>query len=166
MSFGKRATLVEHSVGMRYLATLTANPGYELPAIELAAGADDPSATAAALDRGTGSHQPVLDEVAVREYRARLASLAEEIDKYELSNDLGRAEVARAEREWLIAELTAAAGLGGRVREFSSGEERARISVGKAIRRALDRIGAADPIIGDELRATVQTGLRCCYRPR
>ena len=166
VTFGKRAALVEGSVGMRYLATLTANPGYELPAIELAAGVDDPTATAVALGRGAGSHQPVLDEVAVREYRARLASLAEEIDKYELSNDIGRAEVARAEREWLIAELTSASGLGGRVREFTSGEERARISVGKAIRRALDRIGAADPIIGDELRATVQTGLRCCYRPR
>jgi hypothetical protein len=159
VALGTRAALVEDSRGVRYLATLTANPGYELPAIELAAGA---SATV----RADSSHQPVLDEVAMREFRQRLASLAEEIDKYEQSNDLGRAEVARAERDWLIAELSAAAGLGGRVREFSSGEERARISVGKAIRRALDRIAAADPAIGDELRATVQTGLRCCYRPR
>src|SRR5258705_5318012 len=126
-----------------------------MPAIELAAGTAQSAAVTA--DRSAGSHQPVLDEVAMREYRQRLASVAEEIDKYELSNDLRRAEVARAERDWLIAELTAAAGLGGRVREFTSGEERARISVGKAIRRALDRIAAADPTIGDELRATVQT---------
>jgi hypothetical protein len=162
--FGDRSALIEHSLGLRYLAILTANPGYEMPAIELAAGTAQ--STAVTADRSASSHQPVLDEVAMREYRQRLTGLAEEIDKYELSNDLRRAEVARAERDWLIAELTAAAGLGGRVREFTSGEERARISVGKAIRRALDRIAAADPTIGDELRATVQTGLRCCYRPR
>jgi hypothetical protein len=162
VGFGNRVALVDDSLGVRYLATLTANPGYELPAIELAAGASAAVAAAAA----DTSHQPVLDDVAMREYRQRLASVAEEIDKYELSNDLGRAEVARAERDWLIAELSAAAGLGGRVREFSGDEERARISVGKAIRRALDRVAAADPVIGEELRATVQTGLRCCYRPR
>jgi hypothetical protein len=164
VAFGHRTALVDHSVGMRYLAVLTANPGYEVPAIELAAGAGQSAEVVA--DRAGSSHQPVLDEVAMREYRQRLASLADEIDKYELSNDLGRAEVARAERDWLIAELTAAAGLGGRVREFSSGEERARISVGKAIRRALERISTVDPTIGAELRATIQTGLRCCYQPR
>jgi hypothetical protein len=38
--------------------------------------------------------------------------------------------------------------------------------VGKAIRRALSRIAGVDPVIGEELRASVQTGLRCCYRPR
>jgi hypothetical protein len=56
--------------------------------------------------------------------------------------------------------------MGGRVRQFATGEERARVAVGKAIRRALDRVAKADPFIGEELRATVQTGLRCCYRPR
>jgi hypothetical protein len=37
--------------------------------------------------------------------------------------------------------------------------------VGKAIRRALNRICEADPVIGAELWITIQTGLRCCYRP-
>jgi hypothetical protein len=164
VAFGHHTAVVENCLGMRYLATLTANPGYDMPAIDLAAGSARPLEVV--VDRGGSSHQPVLDEVAMREYRQRLAALAEEIDKYELSHDERRAEVARAERDWLIAELTAAAGLGGRVREFTSGEERARISVGKAIRRAIDRVTVADAAIGDELRATVQTGLRCCYRPR
>jgi hypothetical protein len=30
----------------------------------------------------------------------------------------------------------------------------------------LDRIATVDPTIGAELRATIQTGLRCCYQPR
>jgi len=43
--------------------------------------------------------------------------------------------------------------------------ERARVAVGKAIRRSLARITEADPIIGDHLRQTVHTGVRCSYWP-
>jgi hypothetical protein len=59
-----------------------------------------------------------------------------------------------------------ATGLGGRPRTFSGGEERVRTAVGKAIRRATERIAIADPVIGEELRATVRTGVRCSYNPR
>lgn len=89
-----------------------------------------------------------------------------EIDEHDGGNDLGRAARLRTERDWLLADLAAATGLGGRVRDFANDEERARISIGKAIRRALDCVAAAEPAIGAELRATVRTGRRCCYRPR
>jgi len=39
------------------------------------------------------------------------------------------------------------------------------VAVGKAIRRALARIAEADPILGDHLRQTVHTGVRCSYWP-
>ncbi|HEY7483289.1 MAG TPA: hypothetical protein VH912_02400 [Streptosporangiaceae bacterium] len=55
--------------------------------------------------------------------------------------------------------------MGGRPRQFADSAERARTSVGKAIKRAVRRITDADPVIGKELSATVQTGRRCCYRP-
>jgi hypothetical protein len=35
----------------------------------------------------------------------------------------------------------------------------------QAIRRALARITEADPILGDHLRQTVHTGVRCSYWP-
>jgi hypothetical protein len=146
---------------MLHVATLLANPGYEIPAVELAAGAGLPGATASAA----GSTQPVLDEVARREYRQRMVTLQAEIDDHATRNDDGRVARAQAELEWLTGELRAAAGLAGRVRQFAGSEERARIAVGKAIRRALDRISSADPVIGAELRAGVHTGLRCSYRP-
>lgn len=44
-------------------------------------------------------------------------------------------------------------------------DERARIAVGKAIRRALQRITDADPLIGEHLGHTVHTGSRCSYWP-
>jgi hypothetical protein len=156
-ALGGRSVLVEHSVGMGYLATLLDNPGYELSAAELAAG---PGVTPAAT-----SGQPVLDPAATSHYRKWLATLEAELDEHEANHDDGRAERVRSERDWLVGELSAAAGLAGRVREFTGAEEKARIAVGKAIRRALTRIAAADAVIGDVLRDGVQTGNRCCYRP-
>jgi hypothetical protein len=161
VELGERQALVEHSVGMRYLATLVANPGQEISALELAAG---PGLPHPPVDRA-GSEQPVLDEAAKRAYRQRLEALQREIDRYEATGELDRSAQVQAEREWLLGELAAAAGLGGRTRQFASTDERARISVGKAIRRALNRIADADPVIERELRDTVQTGVRCSYRP-
>jgi hypothetical protein len=163
VELGGRTALVDHSMGMRHLATLLANPGYEIPAIDLAAGPGLPETTVA-NDAAT-STQPVLDDLAKRTYKQRLSQLQAEIDELESINELERAAAIRTERDWLIAELASAAGMGGRPRQFTGSRERARIAVGKAIRRALQRITEADPVIGDELRATVQTGLRCCYRP-
>ena len=76
-----------------------------------------------------------------------------------------RAAQLRADADWLADELRGSTGLGGRVRQFADNPERARIAVGKAIRRALDRVAAADPVLGDHLRRSVQTGMRCCYLP-
>jgi hypothetical protein len=163
ITLGYRSVLVENSRGMQYLATLIANPGHEIRAVELASGPGLRDAVAA--HSASSSAQPVLDDEAKREYRQRLSALQAELDAYESTEDFARADQVRSERDWLIAELAAAAGLGGRVRAFANGEERARIAVGKAIRRALDRIATADATVGHELRAAVHTGIRCCYRP-
>jgi hypothetical protein len=152
-----RRVTVENSVGMRHLAVLLAHPGREIAATELAGGHESV--------RATGSAQPLLDDAAKRDYREHLDRLAAEIDELEFANDLERAARARTEREWLIAELAAATGLGGRTRHFADGEERARIAVGKAIRRALARVAEADPVIGRALQDAVTTGLRCSYTP-
>jgi hypothetical protein len=150
-----RSALVEHSVGMGYLATLLDNPGHELTAVELAHG----------VVAEVTSAQPVLDQAATAHYRRWLANLEAELDEHEANHDAGQAEKVRTERDWLLGELSAAAGLAGRVREFAGAEEKARIAVGKAIRRALTRIAAADAVIGDVLRDGVRTGTRCSYDP-
>ncbi|MEV0582114.1 hypothetical protein [Nonomuraea sp. NPDC050310] len=155
VELGGRVALVDHSVGMGYLATLLANPGREIRAADLAGGSED----------GV-TNQPLLDGQAERTYKERLNELESDIEELEAMYDTERATALRAERDWLIAELAAATGLGGRVRSFTGSDERARIAVGKAIRRALARIAEADPVIGAELKAGVHTGLRCSYRPR
>lgn len=153
-----RGVLVDDCVGLRHLAVLFANPGYEISALDLAAGPGSDPAEG-------GSAQPLLDDEAKRTYKRRLAQLDAEIEELDAGHELDRASEVRIERDWLVSELTAAAGLGGRTRRFAGSEERARIAVGKAIRRALKRIDAADPVLGEELQATVHTGLLCWYRP-
>jgi hypothetical protein len=102
-----------------------------------------------------GAAQRVLDPEAIAEYRSRLKRLDTEIDELEPE----RARQARAERDWLVAQLSSAAGFGGRTRAFPDQPERARVAVGKAIRRALARITEADAVIGEHLRQTVHTGV-------
>jgi hypothetical protein len=140
---------------MTHLAVLLANPRREILAAELAAGL---SALGAAGEGGPA--YPVLDQAAITEYRNRLKRLNAGLDQREPGD-----EEARAERDWLVAQLASAAGFGGRVRSFPDQGERARVAVGKAIRRALARISEADPILGDHLRQTVHTGVRCSYWP-
>lgn len=159
VALGARSALVGDSVGMRHLATLINNPGQEIPAIILAMGPAASSGDAAPA-------QPVLDDEAKRSYKRRLSELDAEIEELESADQFERAAALSAERRWLIAELASASGLGGRTRRFVDSEERARIAVGKAIRRVLKRITDADAGIGAELRATVQTGLLCSYHPK
>jgi glutathione S-transferase len=106
-----------------------------------------------------GTAQQVLDAEAIAEYRNRLKQLDTEIEE----RDPDQSSQARAERDWLLAQLSSAAGFAGRTRAFPDQPERARVAAGKAIRRAMARITEADPVIGEHLRQTVHTGVRCSY---
>ncbi|MFF7189381.1 hypothetical protein ACFZAR_29930 [Streptomyces sp. NPDC008222] len=162
IGLGRRSMLVEHSIGMFHLAVLIANPRQEIRAVDLVAGL---TALDGAVGRSALSEQPTLDRVAVDEYRRRLTGLRSEIADLESRDEHEDAAGSRREHDWLVTQLAGAAGLGGRLRRFAEGDERARIAVGKAIRRALQRITDADPLIGEHLRHTVHTGLRCSYWP-
>ena len=62
-------------------------------------------------------------------------------------------------------ELAAALGLVGRDRLASSAAERARISVTRAIRLSLRRIGEHSGGLSAHLDATIRTGTFCSYTP-
>ena len=160
LTLRNHSALVDDSVGMAHLAVLIDNPRQEIPAIDLVAGL---AALSSAVS-DPGSAHPVLDRDAIGEYRKRLNRLEAEIDQLE-SPDSARAASARDERDWLIAQLASAAGFGWRTRSFPDQPERARVAVGKAIRRALARIGEVNPAIGDHLGQAVRTGVRCSYWP-
>ena len=58
-----------------------------------------------------------------------------------------------------------AVGLGGRDRRAASASERARVSVTRAIRQAMARIGEHHPQLGEHLSRTIRTGTYCAYLP-
>ena len=155
---GNRTALVADSIGMLHLAVLIANPRREIRAADLVAGLA--SLAGAPGDAAVPHH--VLDREAISEYTNRLKQLGAEIES---AGDEDQAARARAERDWITAQLAGAAGFAGRVRSFPDQGERARVAVGKAIRRALAHIAEADPVVGEHLRQTVHTGMRCSYWP-
>jgi hypothetical protein len=162
VEFGPRRVLVGHSVGMLHLAVLLANHGAEIPSVELVAGVSDLGARLACTATAA---QPMLDRVAITQYQQRLAELTEQLERLASTGRPDLVDGLRTEHDWLRSQLASATGINGRERTFADNAERARIAVGRAIRRAMDRIDNADPVIGAHLRRTVHTGVRCCYRP-
>jgi len=142
--------------------------------VELArlAAAAGPSGTGQASARAEGLHEAtgapagdVLDARARAAYRQRLADLDEDIAEAGEWNDTGRASRLRAEKDFLVRELAAATGLGGRPRQLGSEPERARLNVTRAIRTAIARIREHAPGAAAHLDQAVRTGSRCCYAP-
>lgn len=153
-----RAAVVEDMVGLHHLARLVANPGVDIPAVDLAETHHGGSVP-------PGTTQRLADDETLRRYRARLRQIAEQVERAQTAGHGDEAERLQAEARWIAREVGAVTGLGGRPRHFADEGERARIAVGKAIRRALERIAAADADLAAELRACIETGSRCCYRP-
>lgn len=163
------AMRLKHAKGLSYLATLLQRPAQEIHALDLAVGgavARNAAPPAEGLHvEGDGGTGPTLDRAAKAAYRERVDELRAEVAQAEEWNDGERAARATAELEMLTAELAAATGLGGRDRTGGSNAERARISVTRAIKAALDRIEAESPALGAHLRTTVRTGTFCSYTP-
>ncbi|KAA1416892.1 hypothetical protein F0U44_17040 [Nocardioides humilatus] len=153
---GDQETAIPARRGLEHLHALVSRPGVELEALRLAGGAET-------VDQGGLGE--VVDAQALASYRRRLQEIDSELDEADTWGDASRGEELTAEREALLAEVSAATGLGGRARVTGSGAERARVTVRKAIATALDAIHAADPVVARHLTTYVRTGLRCCYEP-
>ena len=170
VTYGGRTVWLGHLVGMVYLAELLARPHRSLAATALlrvrAAGAIAGSLQACGVDPQRPGHAgELLDERARRAYGARMRELRAELEGASRDHDLGRAERLQCELECLHRELSRAVGLSGRARTAGSPAERARVSVTRAIRKAIVRIERAHPELAEHLRASIKTGRECSYQP-
>jgi tetratricopeptide (TPR) repeat protein len=172
---------IKDAEGLRYLAQLLASPERPFYVLELVARAHSrrsghvapvgaASSEAALADAGLrfarlGDAGAVLDQQAKAAYQRSLIELEAELDDAYAANDIGRGECLRAEYEFLVAELSGALGLNGRSRRAADVGERARTSVTRALHRALARIRASHPSLGQHLTSTVRTGTFCVYSP-
>ncbi len=168
---------IRDSKGLRYLATLLANPGREFHVIDLegqgqaeasgTTGSTGPWSGSGELETrsGLGDAGAMLDATAKAAYKARLDDLQAELSEAEGFHDLARAERAKEEIDFLTRELARAVGLGGRDRRAASHAERARLNVTRAIRAAMGNLSQANPALGQHLSSTIRTGRYCSYTP-
>ena len=147
ITYGGRTFRLHDMKGLAYIAHLLAHPGERihvhdlLATVEGTAAGDGRIRMAAGPRARTGSRSCVSWATRVRrstsgargEYRRRLGELRAELEDAEGQSDPGRVERARAELEFLTAELAAAVGRGGRGRKIAAHAERARATVTKSI---------------------------------
>jgi hypothetical protein len=157
IGFRGREVTLRDSKGLRDIAVLVGRPGRPVPALDLAG---DLAAPPREGDLGE-----VLDARARESYRRRIVELDEEIELADAAADAARSSRAIAERDTLVAELSAAYGLGGRPRRAGDPAERARSTVTARIRESLKRLEGADEALGSHLRRSIRTGRLCVYEP-
>jgi hypothetical protein len=170
VAFDGHATRLRDLKGLHYIARLLADPGRNVHVLDMAGavgGAADTNRSAGddlsfASDMDAGV---MLDAQAKEGYRRRLAEIDEDIEEAEEAGDEERAIQAGNERDFLIRELARAVGLGGRDRRAGSASERARASVTRAVRQAMNRIDEYHPALGEHLSRAIRTGTYCAYRP-
>lgn len=172
VEFLGRSTVIRDLKGLRYIARMVAEPGREFHVLDLVAAGDgvirphgatgaDAELSVKAGDTGI----PILDDTAREAYRRRLADIDEDIEEATRLNDPGRVELAQRDRDYLVAELASAIGLGGRDRTVGGTSERARTSVARSVRYALQQLKSAQPDLAKHLQSAISTGTYCSYQP-
>lgn len=140
---GQRAVVADVS-GLAHLAALLAAGGRPVHVVDLVECAEE-----------------ALGRRVAEEYQWRL----EQVDGQVLAGDPVAAALARAERDFLSAELAALSASPSTPVSPSAVGDRARRLVALRIRTALDRIDDALPALGRHLRRSIRTGSFCLYEP-
>ena len=167
---------LRHIRGLEYIAQLLQNPNIEFHVLDLVSRAQKRMSSSASIhsialveppahDSRPGSVDVLLDAKAREAYKQRLRELRDELEEAQSFNDLGRADKAQQELDFISTELTRRLGLGGRARNASSSAERARVNVVKGIKAALGKIAEHSPLLERYLATTITTGVFCSYTP-
>lgn len=171
VSLGGVTVSMSDMKGLRHIARLLAEPTREFHVLDMVA-VDQRTTGSASADRATdddgslgAAGLPVLDDQARAAYRLRLHEVEDDIDDAARCNDPVRRTLAERDRDFLIAELQRAMGLGGRPRTTGGNAERARTTVTRSIRYALGRLADHHPVAAAHLERHVRTGTYCVYSP-
>lgn len=165
LRYAGREARVADCKGLRDIAVLLARPGTPVPAVELATPAGPHRGDAPDGLHPEGDTGEILDAAARAAYRRRLRELEGEAEEADAAGDGGWSQRVAVERDALVAQLSAAYGIGGRVRRSGSPAERARTAVTARIHAAVRRVAAAHPELGRHLQTAVRTGTLCVYQP-
>ncbi|GAA0391720.1 LuxR family transcriptional regulator [Acrocarpospora corrugata] len=161
LGFGGLTVHMPDAKGLRDLYYLLGSPGGDIPAVRLL----DPEGGEVVVAARRLGGDAVLDEEAKTRFRRRLTQLDDEIDRATELGDDRRAIAFDRERQALLSELRAAAGLAGRDRRLGDEAERARKTVTARIRDTLRKLDERHPELAVHLRSAVSTGATCRYQP-
>ncbi len=151
---------VPDSKGMHDLSVVLARPGQPVHVLDLVAAVGGPPRAAAGGDTG-----PLLDGTARAAYKRRVTELETDIADAERDGAPQLVGTLTEERDFLVRELAAAYGLGGRARTTGDQAERARKAVAMRIATAIKAIREVHPPLARHLELAVSTGRFCVYRP-
>jgi tetratricopeptide (TPR) repeat protein len=146
------------SRGLALLSKLLERPDQEVHCLELAS-----DGAPQEIDGGDAGEW--LDSDARRQYQSRVDDLRETIREADQFGDGLRSSTAKAELDFIAAELSRGIGLGGRGRKAGSTVERARVAVQRRLKDAVTKIAEQDASLGRHLEWALKTGTYCCYRP-
>jgi hypothetical protein len=152
--FADRQAQLPDAKGLHDIAALLSAPGTEIHVFDLLG-----------VEGSKLGADPVLDDIAKAQYKARLAELDQRLDVADASGDDALANRLTAERDALLAELRSAAGLAGRSRRLGDAGERARKAIGARVRDALGKIDRVHPELAAHLRESLRLGTNCSYLP-
>ena len=181
---GKTSNLRDRKA-FHFISKLLRERGKKIPALELAAEvspgsegvANGENLTSEAVRdahlpiRGTlgvgggGDVDDMIDGPARRQYRERLAAIPKEREVAKENQDSARLAELDEEVDQIEQEITAATGHGGKIRKFSSPEDRARSNVTMQIKAAIQKISDQNPKLGSHLHRNIKTGMDFSYQP-
>ncbi len=158
--FENESTTLKNNVGLRHIAALLRSPGQQrhsadLLALEARHVGPTPS----------GSAGEASDRTSLRNYKARLEAIANELAEAETDGDVHRQAELRQEAEQISGHLNSVTGLGGTPREAADDAEKARQAVSAAVRRAFKTLQKKHVGLSRHLNKHLKTGVFCCYEP-
>lgn len=168
VAYAARVDRVRDRKGMRYLAELLRQPGRDVHVLELAALCDPPplegwAAGARELSEAGMAATRDVGRVALRgPSAAEREQLRDIADRLEIAQELGdRERVAELEAELLRIAASAEGFVNAQARAYDV----VRQNVSRALKSAIDLIGAHNPDLKLYLDATIKKGRYCSYRP-
>ncbi len=163
--------------GLIYISALLNNPYKQMSCVDLKGlriGADLRAKGITTGDAGFDDERPMADgsgfdgglsdDQAVRDYSDRLKAIPGDLDRARERKDTDRVEELKTEAAWLAKEISRSKGLHG-IRTNDTDDGTARISVSKAIGRAIKEVTKANKELGSHLSECIHTGTSCRYEP-
>jgi hypothetical protein len=176
ITWGTEISAIEDTHGVRHLFYLARQPFVDIPAAVLSDASLRPEAPIvedllvateyvrqAALDRARGLALTDMD--AVRSYRDQLEKLEVGKQRALIMGNRDVAERADRERAALRRHLSSVLDRKGRPRLVGGKNERARVTVGRQLQDAIEKINADSEVLGQHFQKYIHKGSYCSYRP-